>query len=68
MSKLPVGAELWRVADVRAWLKCSRSTLYRYMARKDFPTATRPPGGGHPRWLADEVRKWRLPQDSAKAA
>jgi len=59
---------LWTVADISAYLKCGRSTVYRFMRHPDFPEAIRPPCGGHPRWLAAQVRAWRLHQNSAKAA
>jgi predicted DNA-binding transcriptional regulator AlpA len=59
--------DLWTVAEVRAHLKCSRSTLYRHMERPDFPKAVRP-GGGHPRWLESEIRARALRREYPEAA
>jgi predicted DNA-binding transcriptional regulator AlpA len=61
------GLELWAVADVMAYLKCGRSTVYRYMADPDFPKAIRH-GRGHPRWLKAEVVAWWMRLRDAKAA
>jgi predicted DNA-binding transcriptional regulator AlpA len=50
-----------------AYLKCGRSTVYRYMADPDFPKAIRH-GRGHPRWLKAEVVAWWMRLRDAKAA
>lgn len=64
---LPEDWILWSAKDIAAYLGCGRSTVYRHMADPEFPKAQRP-GGGHPRWLAVEVRAWALRQKSARAA
>jgi predicted DNA-binding transcriptional regulator AlpA len=59
--------ELWRAAEVMAYLKKGRSTVYRLMKQAEFPKPVRP-GGGHPRWKAREVREWALREDYPQAA
>lgn len=49
--------ELWAISDICAWAKLSRKTAYRIIYRPGFPTAIRI-DGGHPRWVADEVKDW----------
>jgi len=64
-------AELWTAREAAAWMKCSRATFYRHRAHPDFPQSHRPPGGGHPRWIAAEIMGWwfgRYPQITPKAA
>jgi predicted DNA-binding transcriptional regulator AlpA len=58
---------LWTASEVAAYLRCGRSTVYRFMARADFPKAIRP-GNGHPRWLKVEVEAWAVRQKFPAAA
>ena len=58
---------IWTAREVAVYLRCGRSTLYRHMQKPDFPAKINP-GGGHPRWLAVQVKNWALRPHSAKAA
>lgn len=58
---IPESWILWSVADMMAFLGCSRSTVYKHMADPTFPQAIRP-SGGHPRWRAMDVKEWAARQ------
>lgn len=53
--------DLWTRADIAEYLRCSANQADRVIRHKDFPAAIRPPtseNGGHPRWVAREVKKF----------
>ena len=53
--------DLWTRANIAEYLQCSPNQADRVIRHKDFPAAIRPPtseNGGHPRWVAREVKKF----------
>jgi len=61
--RIPLAVDLWSVAEIADYLKCTeRYALDNYASRPDFPAAVRLPGKGsrrgHPRYKAAEVIRW----------
>lgn len=51
--------DLWSRKDIADYLQCSPTQADRVIKHKHFPAAIRPPtseNGGHPRWIAREVK------------
>lgn len=58
---------IWTAREVADYLRCGRSTLYRHMQKPGFPAKINP-GGGHPRWLAAQVKNWAVARERPQAA
>jgi hypothetical protein len=70
--RIPLAVDLWSVAEIADYLKCSeRHVIEHYASRPDFPNAIRLPSAsgirrGHPRYRAQDVMAWVSKWETAK--
>lgn len=60
-------ARLLNIKEVLAVAKCSRPTLYRWMARGKFPRPLKLNGDGNLRWRRQDIEEWQDKQESRQS-